>query len=80
LFDGWCVVSGYEDRLVDGTVIRAGDRKILAMLSGEPEPSLSSLEVYDKTGTLKDTYKVINSVPVDPSASCVIMYTLHCRK
>jgi hypothetical protein len=78
--EGFCVVSGYEDRLVDGTVIRAGDRKILAVLGGEPKPGLSSLEVFDKTGALKDTYKVINADPTSPDATTIIVYTLHCRK
>jgi hypothetical protein len=79
-FDGFCIVSGYEDRLIDGTVIMAGDRKIVAVLDGEPEPGLSLLDVYDKAGTLKDSYRVINSTPVNPNARAVIMYRLQCRK
>ena len=80
-FDGFCVVSGYEDRLVDGTVIKAGDRKVMAVLLGEPEPNLSSLEVYDKKGKiLKDTYQVINANKVSPDATTVILYRLQCRK
>jgi hypothetical protein len=79
-FDGFCIVSGYEDRMVDGTVIQAGDRKVVAVLDGEPEPGLSSLDVYDKAGKLKDSYKVINSNPVNPDASTIILYRLQCRK
>jgi hypothetical protein len=80
LFDGFCIVSGYEDQLVDGTVIIAGDRKIIAVLDGKPVPSLSKLEVYDKDDKLKDTYLIVNSTPIDPNASVVIVYKLHCRK
>jgi hypothetical protein len=79
-FDGFCVVSGYEDRMVDGTVIQAGDRKIVAVLHGEPTPKLSSLDVYDKAGKLKNSYLVINSTPVNPDASTIILYRLQCRK
>ncbi len=79
-FDGVCIISGYHDRLVDGTVIQAGDRKITAVLSEEPKPGLSKLEVYDKAGTLKETYNVINANPVNPNASTVIVYKLQCRK
>jgi hypothetical protein len=79
-FNGFCIVSSYEDKLVDGTVIMAGDRKIIAVLEGEPKPSLSSLDVYEKKGTLKDSYKVVNSTKISPDASTIILYRLHCRK
>jgi hypothetical protein len=79
-FDGFCIVSGYEDRMVDGTVIQVGDRKVIAVLSGEPIPKLSSLDVYDKKGKLKDSYKVINSNSISPDASVVIVYRLQCRR
>jgi hypothetical protein len=81
IFDGFCLISAYDERLADGTVIRVGDRKVTAVLSGEPKPGLSKLDVYDKTGRiLKETYQVINSAPVSPDASTVIIYMLHCRK
>jgi len=79
-FDGYCIVSGYEDRLIDGTVIKAGDRKVMAVLEGEPKPGLSSLEVYDKAGKLRETYQVINPTKVSPDATTVILYRLQCRK
>jgi hypothetical protein len=80
-FDGYCVVAGYDDKLVDGTLIKVGDRKVMAVLLGEPEPSLSSLEVYDKKGKiLKDTYQVINPTKVSPDATTVILYRLQCRR
>ena len=78
--DGCCVVSGYEDRLVDGTVIKAGDRKVIAVLPDEPKPGLSSLEVYDKAGKLREAYQVINASTVSPDATTVILYRLQCRK
>lgn len=80
-FDGFCIVSGYEDRVVDGTVIQVGDRKIIAVLTGEPVPKLSTLDVFNKrTEKLQDSYKVINSTPVNPDGSTIILYRLQCRK
>jgi hypothetical protein len=80
-FNGFCVISNFDDKLVDGTVIKAGDRQIVAVLEGAPVPGTSTLEVYDKTGkTLKDVYKVINPNTVNPDAETVIVYKLHCRK
>jgi len=79
-FDGICIITSYEEKLIDGTVIKAGDVKIMAVLPGEPKPGLSSLEVYDKAGKLKDVYQVINANPVSLNASEIILHKLHCRK
>jgi len=79
-FDGVAVISGFDDSMVDGTIIQAGDRKIFAVLAGEPVPKLSTLDVYDKAGKLVDTYKIINSNPKSPDATTVIVYLLQCRK
>ena len=79
-FDGVAVISGYEDSMIDGTTIKAGDQKIIAVFMGKPVPQLSTLDVYDKTGKLKDSYKVINSNPKSPDATTVIVYLLQCRK
>jgi len=79
-FDGVCVISGYEDSMVDGTIIQAGDRKIVAVLAGEPVPKLSTLDIYDRNNVLKDSYKIINVNPKSPDATTVIAYLLQCRK
>ena len=79
-FDGVAVISGYEDSMIDGTIIQAGDRKIVAVLAGEPVPKLSTLDIYDKAGKLVDNFKVINSTPVNPNASVTICVRLQCRK
>ena len=79
--DGICIVSGYKDSLIDGTVIKAGDRKVIAVLPVEPKQGLPKLEVYNKkTGKLAETYNVISSDTVNPDLSTVIVYKLHCRK
>jgi len=79
-FTGQCVVLNYADKLIDGTVIKAGDRAVTAVIPGVPEPGLSFIDVYDKAGNLADTYQVINSSPVNPNATMVILYKLQCRK
>ena len=79
--NGFCVISNYKDYNVDGTIIKIGDRQVMAVLDGEPIPEISQFEVYDKTGkVLKETYHVINSAPVNPDASTIILYKLQCRK
>lgn len=80
IYEGYCLVSAYDDRLINGTVIKAGDRKVTAVLPVEPLPGLSRLGVLDKAGNLKDDYLVVNSAPVSPNADTVILYKLQCRK
>ncbi|MDR0721144.1 MAG: hypothetical protein LBF78_16045 [Treponema sp.] len=78
--EGYCLVSAYDDHLVNDTVIKAGDRKVTAVLPAEPNPGLSRLDVFDKAGNLKENYLVVNSAPVSPNADTVILYKLQCRK
>jgi hypothetical protein len=79
-FEGVCIIGSFDSHLIDGTVIKVGDVRVTAVLPEEPKPGLSKLEVYDKAGTLKETYNVINANPVNPNASTVIMYKLQCRR
>jgi len=79
-FDGLCIIASFEDNAIDGTIIQAGDRKIVAVLAGEPVPKLSTLDVFDRRGNLSDSFKVINSTVISPDASVVIAYKLQCRK
>jgi hypothetical protein len=79
-FEGVCIIGSFDSHLIDGTVIKVGDVKVTAVLPAEPKAGLSKLEVYDKAGTLKETYNVINANPVNPNASTVIMFKLQCRR
>jgi len=79
-FEGVCIVSGYEDDTIDGTIIQSGDQKIIAVLTGEPVPKLSTLDVYDKFGNLKDSYHVENANKKSPDATTILVYLLQCRK
>lgn len=79
--DGFCIITEYKDHLVDGTVIRAGDRKAVAVILGDPIPGLSRLEIYNKkTNALIETYQVINGQNINPDGTAVIVTHLHCRK
>jgi len=79
-FNGFCIVSSFDNDAVDGTIILASDSKIIAVLSGKPVPKLSILDVYNKdTGKLEDSYHVENSTPVRPDATTTIVYQLQCR-
>jgi hypothetical protein len=80
-YEGFCIITEYKDHLIDGTVIRAGDRKAVVVISGEPIPGLSRLEIYNKkTNALVETYQVINGKKVNPDRTEVIVTHLHCRK
>jgi hypothetical protein len=79
-FEGVCIISGYSDELIDGTVIKIGDRKVIAVLSGEPLPSLSKLDVYDKKGNLTESYQIINFQKISPDADTIIAFRLQCRR
>ena len=78
--DGNCLITDYEARLIDGTVIQRGDRAILAVLPVEPIPSRSYLEIYNTTGILIESYLIVNVEKVSPNAVDVILYKLQCRK
>jgi hypothetical protein len=80
LFNGLAIIANYNDNLIDGTVIRSGDRKVKAVLDGEPKAGTSKLDIYNNEGVKIDTLQIINVMPVNPNASITIMYNLQCRK
>lgn len=79
-YDGNCLITDYEASLIDGTVIQRGDRKILAVLDGEPIPSQSNLEIYSTMGSLIESYLIVNVEKVSPDAQTIILYKIQCRK
>jgi hypothetical protein len=79
-YDGICLVSAYDDHLINDTVIKAGDRRVTAALPAAPQPKLSRLDILDKAGNLKEEYLVVNSAPISPNTDVVILYKLQCRK
>jgi hypothetical protein len=79
-FDGVCIISSFEEDMIDGTIIQSGDQKIIAVLMGDPVPKLSTLDVFDKAGKLRDSYKIVNSTTISPDSTVVICVRLQCRK
>jgi hypothetical protein len=79
-YRGVCLVTDYRQEDLDGTLIEAGDRRLLCVFSVEPKPKVSLVDVYKKNGTLDATYNVITFGTLAPDASTIIMYRVQGRK
>jgi hypothetical protein len=66
--------DSFEDRRIDGTVIKRGDRKVL--LIGDSIQSGAVPEVNDKVTIESKTYRILSIMERDPAAAT---YVLHCR-
>jgi hypothetical protein len=77
---GVCLVTSYEQEDINGTLIKAGDRKLLCVFPAEPEPKVSLVDVYKKTGELDATYTVENYSSLVPDATTIILYKIQGRK
>ncbi|MCC8946009.1 hypothetical protein H8A97_13090 [Bradyrhizobium sp. Arg62] len=76
------LLLGYKDSLINGTLIKQGDRKCILKVKGmtmTPQDT-DILEVYDKTGkTVTDTYSVV-SFKTGELGGTPYLYTLQVRK
>jgi hypothetical protein len=79
-YNGVCLVTGYEQEDIDGTLIEAGDRRLLCVFPVEPKPKVSLVDVYKKTGALDATYNVVDFSSVKPDATTVILFRIQGRK
>jgi regulator of extracellular matrix RemA (YlzA/DUF370 family) len=79
-YQGVCLVTNYEQEDIDGTLIEAGDRRLLCVFSVEPKPKVSLVDVYKKNGTLDATYSVENCSLLVPDATTIILFTIQGRK
>jgi regulator of extracellular matrix RemA (YlzA/DUF370 family) len=79
-YQGVCLVTNYEQEDIDGTLIEAGDRRLLCVFPVEPKPKVSLVDVYKKSGTLDATYSVENCSLLVPDATTVILFTIQGRK
>ncbi|MDR3124047.1 MAG: hypothetical protein LBU16_09770 [Treponema sp.] len=77
---GACLATSYEQKDIDGTLIKAGDRKLLCVFPAEPEPKVSLVDVYKKTGALDATYTAENCSALVPDAATVILFEIQGRK
>jgi hypothetical protein len=78
-YQGICLVTGYEQEDIDGTLIQAGDSRLLCIFPAEPRPDVSLVDVYRKTGELDATYNVVSCSPLKPNATIVILYRIQGR-
>lgn len=74
-FQGVAVISGYKDFSINGTSIKAGDKKYLLAASGLGCTPTTSDKVVDTVGT----YSVINVEPVGPGG-VTLLYKVQGRK
>ncbi|QOZ25279.1 hypothetical protein [Bradyrhizobium sp. CCBAU 51753] len=76
------LLLGYRDSLVDGTLIKRGDRKCILRVKGmtmSPQET-DLLDVFDKTGkVITDTYTVV-SFKTGELGGVPYLYTLQVRK
>jgi hypothetical protein len=77
---GVCLITNYQQRDIDGTVIEAGDRRLLCVFQGEPKPKVSLIDVYKKTGALDATYTVVTCGPPVPDATTTILFKIQGRR
>jgi hypothetical protein len=79
-YPGVCLVTNYEQEDLDGTLIQAGDSRLLCVFPAEPKPDVSLVDVYKKNGTLAATYNVVNCSPLSLDATTVILFKIQGRK
>jgi hypothetical protein len=79
-YQGACLVTNYEQKDIDGTLIEVGDKRLLCVFPAEPKPKVSLVDVYKKNGTLEATYNVETFSTLAPDASAVILYRVQGRR
>jgi hypothetical protein len=78
-YQGVCLVTSYEQEDIDGSLIKAGDSKLLCVFPVEPEPNISLVDVYKKNGVLGATYHAITISPLAPDSTTVILFKIQGR-
>jgi regulator of extracellular matrix RemA (YlzA/DUF370 family) len=79
-YQGVCLVTNYEQKDIDGTLIEVGDKRLLCIFPAEPKPKVSLVDVYKKNGELDATYNVVTFGTLAPDSSTVILYQVQGRK
>jgi hypothetical protein len=78
-YNGVCVVTEYQKRDIDGTLILASDKRLLCMFPIEPIPSVSLIAIYNKNGVV-ETYNVVTCRQVIPDATTLLVFEIQGRK
>lgn len=72
VISGYAVQEAYDASMIDGTVIRAGDVKLLCSFDVEPKEG-------DKIEFAGKVYAVISIEPLKPDGKTAITYTIQGR-
>jgi hypothetical protein len=78
-YQGVCLVTSYEQELINDTVIKATDKKLLCIFPVEPSLGVGLIDVYKRTGELDTTYNVVNCSPLAPDSTTVILFKIQGR-
>lgn len=78
---GYGVLTGFEDGLIDGTLIQAGDVKILFLTIDGTDPEIGKDSIVVNPGTSAEkTYNVVGGKPVQPDGKTTVLYKAQGRK
>jgi hypothetical protein len=78
---GFGVLTGFEDGMIDGTVIQSGDVKILFLTLDGTDPEIGKDQIVVNPGTsAAKTYNVVGGKPVQPDGKTTVLYKAQGRK
>lgn len=79
---GYCVLIGFDDGVIDGTLIQAGDVKIVCLFEDKSIPEVGKDKIVVNPGTADaSTYSVVpGSKAVMPDGKTCILYKAQGRK
>jgi hypothetical protein len=78
-YQGVCLATNYEQELINDTVIKVTDKKLLCIFPAEPPAGVGLIDVYKRTGELDKTYNVVNCSPLAPDSTTIILYRVQGR-
>lgn len=80
---GYGLLTGFEDGLIDGTLIQAGDVKILFLTIDGTDPEIGKDSIVvnpDPVTGVGKTYSVVGGKPVQPDGKTTVLYKAQGRK
>lgn len=78
---GYGVLTGFDDGVIDDTVIQSGDVKILFLTLDGTDPEISKDSIVVNPGTTAEmTYSVVGGKPVQPDGKTTVLYKVQGRK
>ncbi len=78
---GYCLISGFEAKVVDGKTILADDAKILCLFADKSVPDANKDTIVVNPDTdYQETFKIVGGKPLKPDGKTVILFTAQGRK